>query len=287
MSEAPDAGSDDFDAEFEAARTAEIDDAAGAPEGGADGEAGGEEGKQPAPQLDADKAVKRLRETQRALKSERLERQKLTARLEALERGGSTAKAAPRTAAELAAALREDDDDPIGQIQTLTQLAKQLVGQTESERQADSQAQERNRALTTVSSTMKDYEDDFRELNPDYDKAAKLFMDARAEELRDTGLTGQDLVTAMQNDFAGIVSRSVAAGKDPAEIIYNMAVRRGFKLDNAAAKLQTVERGQAHARTLAGGGSPQGALTPGKVADLKGAAFDAAFEKLRASERRR
>lgn len=286
MSEAPDTGADEFDTEFEAARTAEMDETGGAGEGAGEGDEGGEGGERQ-PQLDADKAVKRLRDTQRALKAERLERQKLTQRLEALERGGSKGKDAPLDPAALAAALRDDDDDPIGDIQAVKQLAKLLVGQTETERQSERQAGERQRALQTVSSTMKEYEDDFRELNPDYDKAAKHFMDARAEELRDTGLTGQDLVTAMQNDFAGIVSRSVAAGKDPAEIIYNMAARRGFKLDSAAAKLQKVASGQAHARSLAGGSSPQGVPTAADVSKLRGAAFDAAFEKLRAAERKR
>lgn len=295
MSEAADTGADagteDFDAEFEAARQADSGD-----EGASAGDSGGGEGddgagQQPDPaKVEEDKVTKRLRDTQRALKGERAERQKLTARLEALEKGGG-AKDAPMTPEALLAKLRDDDDDPIGDIQTVKALAKLLVGQTASEQQADSQTRERLQALQSVSNTMQEYEDDFRELNPDYNKAALHFMTARTEELKDTGLDGQALQTALQNDFAGIVSRSVAAGKDPAEIIYNMAKRRGFAstetFQKLADKLDTINKGQAQSKTLTGGGSPSGALSAGKVAELKGAAFDSAFEKLKASQRRR
>lgn len=290
MSEAADTQVDDFDTEFETARTAATQDdadAAGSADDG-DGEGEGGEIQQPDPaQIEADKVTKRLRDTQRALKAERTERQKLNARLEALEKGNR--KDAPLDPVALLAKLREDDDDPIGDIQTVKQLAKLLVGQTAQEREDDSRTQQRSQALATVSSTMREYEDDFRDLNPDYDAAAQHFMSARAEELKDTGLTGAALAEAMQNDFAGIVARSVQAGKDPAEIIYNMAKRRGFSgaVDKAAAKLQTIAKGQAQSRTLPGGGAAQGSLSAGKVAELSGAAFDAAFEKLRASEKRR
>lgn len=290
MSEAADAPAEDFEAEFEAARQAERDDPA--PEVNDDDDAEPVEAaevKEPV-ETEAEKVTKRLRDTQKALKAERTERQKLNARLEALEKAPTKAEKAP-TPAELAAMLRDDDDDPIGQIQTLAKLAKVLVGETEQESQADRVAQQRAQALQSVSNSMKEYEDDFRELTPDYDKAAKHFMDARAEELKDTGLDGNALNLAMQNDFAGIVSRSIAAGKDPAEIIYNMAKRRGFssteKPAEAVTKLETIERGQAQSKTLGGGGTSPGSLSMSAVGNLRGAAFDAAFEKLRASERRR
>jgi hypothetical protein len=300
MSEAPDA----FETEFAAARDAERDDeheeahvdGADAVDGGGEideAAAGADDGDGRAEpvQAEADKIAKRLRDTQRALKAERRERQaeraereKLAARLTALERGGDT----PADPQALLARLREDDDDPIGDIQTVKALAKLLVGQTQEERQAEDAVQRRANAMQTISNTMREYEDDFREQFPDYDKAAEHFMRARAEELKDTGLQGKALTDAMQNDFAGIVTRSVQAGKDPAEIIYNMAKRRGYAAAAAGKKLETIARGQGQGRSLpAGGGTANADLTAAKVANLKGAAFDAAFEKLRANEKRR
>lgn len=290
MSEAPDSTDDGFESEFEAARNAETGDAPLAGEGegeGGDGEDGGDE---PAKSDAEVKAEKRATDLQKALKQERRKRQederKFNDRLAALERG-SGAKDAPLDPAGLLAKLRDDEDDPIGDLATVKQLAKLLVGQTEQDRQQDQQTQQRNQALATVSAAMTEYETDFRELNPDYNDAARHFMNARMEELKDTGLEGQALTIAIQNDFAGIVSRSIAAGKDPAEIIYNMAGRRGFKAQVGNAKIDTIERGQAQSRTLAGGGAATGNLSMAKVAELKGAAFDSAFEKLRAAERRR
>lgn len=303
MSEAHEAQGDEFETEFAAARDAEHEDgedagaegaeagaSEGEAEGAAEGEGEGDEGQREPVQTEADKVAKRLQDTQRALKAERRKRQederRFSDRLAALERGQT--KDAPLDPVALLEKLREDDEDPIGDIQTVKQLAKLLVGQTDAERQADAKVTERARAMNTISTTMREYEDDFRAQTPDYDKAAKHFMDARAEELKDTGLSGADLTTAMQNDFAGIVTRSIQAGKDPAEIIYNMAKRRGFAPKGAATKLATIAKGQEQSKTLStGGGAAQGNLSADKVANLKGAAFDAAFEKLRASEKRR
>jgi hypothetical protein len=287
MSEAPAAEVDTFDAEFAAAREAERDDAP------AEVEAEAPEVEEEAEEPDlakaaAEKAATRLADAQKAMKDERRKRQALEKRLEALESKSTKADEKPPTPAELAKLLRDDDDDPIGDIQTVKKLARLLVQGDEQETQASTADRQRAEALATVSSTMKDYEDDFKELHPEYPDAAKHFMDAYASELRDTGLEGNDLTAAMQNNFAGIVARSVAAGKDPAEIIYNMAVRRGFKSETAAAKLETIAKGQEQSRTLpGGGGTSSGQMSMGKIADLKGAAFDAAFDKLRASERRR
>lgn len=291
MSEAPDAQTDDFDTEFANARAAEFEgaDDAPAPEEGEDAAPEGEDGEQPEPIVsEADKVTKRLRDTQRALKAERVKRQnqeqEFNRRLAALEKSGPSAAVTPEA---LLAALRDDDEDPINDIASLKKLAKVLVGQTAEDAAAQNQTAMRDKALNTVATTMKEYEDDFKELNPDYDKAAQHFMTARMEELKDTGLDGAQLNVAMQNDFAGIVTRSIAAGKDPAEIIYNMSLRRGFQAQKTNAKLETIQRGQAASRSLPGGGTSTGALSAGKVAELSGAAFDAAFEKLRTAERRR
>jgi hypothetical protein len=68
-----------------------------------------------------------------------------------------------------------------------------------------------------------------------------------------------------------------------------MAQKRGYKgLDKAGAKIETIRQGQKAATSLSSGGQQAAKpISAASVANLKGAAFDAAFEKLRAQERRR
>jgi hypothetical protein len=88
--------------------------------------------------------------------------------------------------------------------------------------------------------------------------------------------------------MVGIATRALHAGKDPAEVSYNLAKKRGFTSGKPSAVIERLQAGQRAAKTLtAGAARDNSQLTPGAVANLKGAAFDAAFEKLRAQERRR
>lgn len=277
--EAPE--TDDFDAEFEAARSAEMDDAPD--ETGVESE--------PQPEPEPTKEQKAFLDQQKAFKAERAKNRELTRRLADLEaRTSAPPQAQPTQAADPLDGLEIPDEnvDPIGAMAAFKKIAHYFLSQRAEETRATQAQTQQQQALTRVAQAMSEAEADFRGDHPDYDQAAEHFKNARAEDLAATGLSGQALVQALTNDFAGIVARALHVGKDPAEIVYALAQKRGFGVDKAATSLQRIAKGQAASRSLAQGGSGGGssAMSAGAIANLKGAAFDAAFEKYRAANKR-
>lgn len=208
--------------------------------------------------------------------------QELETRLERLERAGGGGED------ELLATisqLRDDDEDPVGDIAAVKRALKLYRARevTESEQQrAQSQVQ---RQVQTIRDTMADAEADFAVDHPDYNDAATYYRAQRTEELKEAGYSGEALASRLADDLFGLVKTAFTSGLDPAERVYNLAKRRGFKAGGGAAnrKLDALDK------TAATGLRPQGRangnmLSWGDVAKLDGAAREKAWAKLRERE---
>lgn len=278
---------DDLDAEIEAARTEE----AGLPDLTDDtGDQGADEGE--GEQQDAPPVkdyAKIAEDKSRALKEERLKRRQLEDRLAALE------SKVPQQEGDdpLKAILEIDEDaDPIGAIKALKAMA-QGIGKSQ-EQQAYEQAQKNQ--LRQIQTRVASYEDEFRAENPDYDEAVKFFAQTTREALEETGLSGQALQQQFESELLGVTLRALSSGRDPAEVAYKLAQKRGFgakapeKVDEAAKILQTIDRGQKASKTLGSAGGAKtgsGEITIEMLNKLDGAAFDAAKAKFKEQMKRR
>lgn len=283
-----------FEAEYEAARQeqdAPIEDGS---------EDGGESEQEPEAPVskDVEKLERIAADKSRAFKAERLRRQEaeeryrqLEARLNQIEQGGQKQQAREIDFAT----LPDPVSDPIGNLEALRAMAERMAQQQQTqERQTQAQtAQERQ--FQQINSRMQEFEGDFREMNPDYDDAAKHFREARIAEYQEQGYEGQELENALRSELVGLVARAMQSGKDPAEVVYKLAKNRGFVgserkevVDKQPNKLQTIERGQKAARSgsALSGKTGDGSLSMETVSKLDGAAFDQAFAKLREQARR-
>lgn len=210
---------------------------------------------------------------------------------ERLTRLETTAKPKPSADEDLLSVidqLRDDDDDPITDLASVKRALKLFKAQTAQEAEAEARANAQQANVSRLLSAMNESEAEFAEDHPDYQDAVKHFKAARQSEFEDMGYSGAELQRAMAEDLLGLATRAIQGGRDPAEVVYNLAKKRGFKAGDA----QAQEKLKQIAKAAEAGGSPKGGmrgetrLTYGTVASLKGAAFDAAFEKLRQQERR-
>jgi hypothetical protein len=209
--------------------------------------------------------------------------QELEARLETLERrsGGGN----ENELLALIAQLRDDDEDPVGDIASVKRALKLYRArevQSEEQQRAQSHVQ---RQVDALRNTMADAEADFTLDHPDYKDAAAFYREARAEELKEAGYSGEQLMQKLADDLFGMVRTSFSTGLDPAERVYALARKRGFKPGGKAAdrKLEAFDRAagtgvRPQARAAAG------VLSWGDVAKLDGAARDKAWAKLRERE---
>ena len=277
--EAPEA--EDFDAEFEAAREADHDlDEQEA----AEGEEEAEEAP-PAPDL-----AKIAEDKDRALRAERAKRREASRRAQELEARLSQLESQRQAAdpiAELVQSLQDGDDDPIGDINQLKQVIKNYFSQQQQDVQTQQQQLQEQRAIETLSLQIKEFEDDFKSDHADYDDAVQFYRKTLVEDLQDAGYEGRDLEQEFARQLISFSRRAIQSGKDPAEAVYNAAKRRGFAVDNATKKLQTISKAAKVGATPSASKSAPARLTPAYVATLKGAAFDKAYETLKRQEKGR
>ena len=290
-----DGGDDGFEAEMDEARQAQEQDDAGHD----DASEQEEQPEKPAVSKDVEKLERVAADKSRMAHAERRQRQAAEARAEALEARLAALEGRGRGNDDVdLSAIPDVETDPIGNIEALRKIALKLT-QREQETQRQTQAQTaQQRQFRQINARMQEYEADFIETNPDYNDAAKHFREARILELQEQGYDGEELTKALTSELVGLVARSLQSGKDPAEVVYRLAKNRGFgasagkdnplPVDKSNKKLETIERGQRASRSLSGmsGKMGDGELSAESVTKLEGAAFDAAFAKLRSQARR-
>jgi hypothetical protein len=231
--------------------------------------------------LSAEEYERRLQAQGRDLREQRAQIRQLTA---AMESKG----AEPQTRAEKAAEP-DIDADPIAWMRYAKGRLEGFDQERTQQEAQERQSQQQVAAISAIASQMSDYERDFRSDNPDYDKAAAHYRNARAEELLEEGTPQGNINEALRMELINVVARAIRGGKDPADVVYKLAKKRGFGVDGSEKKLQTLEKAQAAGKSLSGSGgrSGDGEITIEYVNSLSGKEFTEARMKLRAQERKR
>lgn len=152
--------------------------------------------------------------------------------------------------------------------------------------------------------------DKFKATTPDYMEAYNHLLQSRAAELMSIGyddpnsplLTPDEkhaaakaLHDALTQDEYGIAQLAFSKGKSPAQIIYDLAQKRGYAKKGAAPaaepaedRLATIERGQAANKSLSNAGGPGGEqdMTAEQLVAMSLADFEAWADKNPAKARR-
>lgn len=284
MSEAP-VGEDAFEAARLAEQTddqgGELQEAAPEAEEGAEPEAKAVDWEKRAHDKEGLAAKERAR--RRAAESTNRE---LLARVERLEK--KPAAQDGDDIVSMIAALPSGDDDPIGKMEAIEKIIRKFGEQQQGDTEAETKEQATRQELERLGATVKESEAEFSEEHPDYADALTHLAKAMLADLEDEGYAGAGLERAFQQRRLELAKRFVSNGRDPAEGIYNLAKKRGFKAGEAATndKLKEIAAAAGATRIPAGGKHGDTTLTADAVNKLKGAAYDSAWEKLRQQQRR-
>lgn len=194
-------------------------------------------------------AVHEAREEARRVKEQLAQREadfnRLTGRLSVLEglaKGGTETPKPP-----------DWDSQPID-------AGKALAGDVQQVKQAlESQAR-----FSQLASAVTAQETEFRAKAPDYNDAVTHLRNQRSAELSVLGYSPVDVQNIIGQEAMQIAQRALQTGKNPGEIVYNLALQRGYKKAETAkpaadpAKvLDTIAKGQNAAQSIAASpGSP-------------------------------
>jgi len=178
------------------------------------------------------------------------------------------------------------EDDPIGALMETREKLAAIEAERQRATEQQGQAKAQEQYMARIQTTVQEYEAEFAADNPDYHQAAEFLTQSRAKEYQTAGYTPAQVQQALQREYHDIIVNAVGAGRDPAEVFYNLSKQRGFR-GGQTPKLDAIAAGQKATGALSGGGRGADGLTFGAVADLEGADFDKAYAKLRAAARRR
>jgi hypothetical protein len=148
---------------------------------------------------------------------------------------------AARKAPELPAA-----DDPAAVEHLRTRL-----GEVQSEQTRITQHLDTKRSTAPNAAAWQRHaaaENEYRQTQPDYDKAIEHVVNARARELALYGLTPPQIQQTISEEATEIVRTAVARNMNPAEMAYKIAEQRGYRPETAAARCHRQRSSSAQAQ---------------------------------------
>lgn len=158
------------------------------------------------------------------------------------------------------------EEDPIGALQhTQRQLAE-----LNNTIQSQLQAQQFQHAYVSAANA-------FSAQNPDFRDAYNFAIERSAAEYRVMGMNDQQIAQQLRADEMAMVQKSLQAGRNPAELIYNLAKAKGYEKKAAAPQQQQAQpltpATQLAAKAAAANPIASGGMAPS--ADLSAAAVAA------------
>lgn len=164
----------------------------------------------------------------------------------------------------------------------LREMAQILI----TERQQQAQQSQYQNAISQMETQAKMAESEYAREHPDYHDAANYLVEMRHKEMELAGI--RDPAVRMQeirNEAMHLAHRAMQEGRNPAEIIREMSILRGFKPKQAeqaapGERVQQIAAGQQQARTLgnARGGAPN-AINPQAIMAMSEKEFDTWMSK--------
>lgn len=131
--------------------------------------------------------------------------------------------------------------DPLGhlnhQIQQANKQLSAMQAQKLEEAKVAAQQEQANRFMSAVNSQVQD----FMKTHADYQEAYKHVVAMRTQDFTDMGMTQEQAREAMGQEEMRITAQAFQANKNPAEMLYGMAQRYGYKPAAAAPVAQTAE----------------------------------------------
>ncbi len=242
-----------------------------------------QEVKEPLP---PEELQKRLKDQQGATFAERQRRRELEDKMARMEQSFAAIQQRIQQPQDQLQQQQQIDpeQDPVGFLKQL-QEQQQHQAQLQQQRQMqEQQMQERIQAVHRLGQNVSDYEQDFSTRQPDYYQAADHLMNARAQQLQSFGVTDPDeIVGQIRAEIAQLTSNALQRGINPAQAAYDMAKSMGYQREQPQAqqRLDMARAGQRASKTMSGGGRGAGGpMSLADIADLEGAEFDKACEKL-------
>lgn len=204
-------------------------------------------------------------------------------------------KAKAMTPAETQAAP-DPNSDPFGYINHVLSNVQATTNELQQWKNQQTQVFNAQQQASQILGWAQQQAQAFEATTPDYSKALKFAIEREDKEYQALGITDPAARQAiLQNKQAELISYARQNNLNPAQLIYNYAKEKGYKLEGVATqakvpdlddKVNTITRGQAAAKGVSGtsGGAPSEINNLQDLAaassDMSDEEFSKAFDKL-------
>lgn len=190
-------------------------------------------------------------ELARQVAADRAQRAQLEARIAAIQQQITDAAKPPPPAAPDRAA------DPLGAMFHDLNTLKESLSSLQARLDAANQEAEQKQQYTSFATEMQRLKSEFMKATPDFTDAYAHLRSVRADDLRDVGVPEDQIPQALLQDEIAIAVAAQQRGKNPAQVIYDMAKRAGYRAAPAAAPAPSPAEKIELAQRAAAAAAPQ------------------------------
>lgn len=167
----------------------------------------------------------------------------------------------------------DPNEDPVGGIIHETKQTREEVAQLRKEREEEKKIGEQERRQRAFVDRFDRDARGFASKTPDFTAAqTHLFQDYISEAI-EAGATQEEASQEAWRQWHAVVNRAFELEESPAERLYKLAKRRGYK-GQTEDKIETISNGSKATSPLSASGKAPSRLTAETIADMKQEDFD-------------
>jgi len=205
-----------------------------------------------------------------AFHEERMRRKQAEKEIQDLREKFARADERIKALAEKKENIPDPNEDPLGyeayERQRINNELSEKYKTQEQEFQSLRTKQEQLELKTYIDSQERVFQAD----HPDYNSALKHLVETRMSVMDDMGVEEEERLPLVQQEFTDIANRAIKAGKNPAEAVYKMAQKMGYKkVEKKPEKnIESIKKGVEASRSLSGSGKSNVPLTAEALASM-------------------
>lgn len=188
--------------------------------------------------------------------------------------------------------MPDADKDPLGALKATQEELKAF----REFQQRQTEATQQNQYVQDVMTRAAAAEAEYIKKTPDYSEASVFLKKSRASEMASLGMSPLQIQQTMANESVQLADSALRQGKDPAELVYNLASSRGYarttqivpaQPEGDAEKLAKIAAGQKANMSLGNlNSTPSKPVMNGKdILAMDDGQFDVWLSKLSTKER--
>lgn len=171
------------------------------------------------------------------------------------------------------------DEDPTEHIRQQAEIDRQASTEQVAKLQDDiknfTEEQKQQYAEIQFTQARDSHVTAFKQSTPDYDAASDFISEMKSREYKAVGIIEKgEIEKGLQGEWNNFAYKVMAAGGDPAKAMYELAIANGYKANGSPQKTQaektieTIEKGQAVSKSLAGAGGGSGDPSLEQIANM-------------------